>query len=374
MKNILYSIVKKELKEIFRDRMCIILFLLPVLIFPILNIGISYISSATVTKSSALKIAVIKEENNSVLDNYLNNDCPLNIKILNTEHPFTLLNNNEIDLIIKTFTHNQIGFIYNSSNCSSLLSATKIGEDFEKYALNSQKAIYPELITCSLINENGQATDITATITTIISPILFIVLLTQGSTIFANDLFAGEKERKTLEILFLTGVSREKIYFGKLIALFIIQIINGILCIFSYLLSLLITNASSNSQLIFTDSISTNISLILSIISIIIFSVISSAFISLISKNIKSAQKANEILSSLPALLTGMIMFGTFSLNNNIFNFIPIINIIKIFLNAIYLKFNFGDTVIVITMNGIFCSILMLISIKYFKSEKILQK
>lgn len=374
LNKILYSIVNKELKEIFRDRMCVILFLLPILIFPILNLGISYISSATITKSSAVKIAVIKEENNSVLDNYLNHDCPFNIEISKTDTPLALLNNNEIDLIIKAFSHNQISFIYKSTNCSSLLSAAKIGEDFEKYTLNSQKAVYPELITCSLINEAGQATDIAATISTIMSPILFIILLTQGSTIFANDLFAGEKERKTLEILFLTGASREKIYFGKLISLFIIELINITSCIISYLLSHLLTNNSSNIPLVFSDSTNIIVSLILSVLSIVTFSVTSSAFISLISKNFKSAQKANEIFSSLPTLLTGIIMFGTFSLNKNLFSFIPIINIIKIFTNAVYLKSNILDTVIAVTVNCIFCSIIVLISVRYFKSEKALQK
>lgn len=374
MNKILYSIVSKELKEIFRDRMCVILFLLPILIFPILNLGISYISSATITKSSAVKIAVIKEENNSVLDNYLNRDCPFNIEISKTDTPFALLNNNEIDLIIKAFSHNQISFIYKSTNCSSLLSSAKIGEDFEKYTLNSQKAVYPDLITCSLMNEEGQTTDMASIISTIMSPILFIILLTQGSTIFANDLFAGEKERKTLEILFLTGASREKIYFGKLISLFIIELINVISCIISYLLSRLITNTSSNIPFVFTNSISIIISLILSVLSIVTFSIISATFISLISKNVKSAQKANEIFSSLPALLMGTIMFGKFSLNKNLFNFIPIINIIKIFTNAVYLKSNILDTAIAVTINCIFCSILMLISVRYFKSEKVLQK
>lgn len=376
MKSITFTIVKKELKEMFRDRTCIILFLLPVLIFPVLNLGISYISSGAAANSSDIKIAFINENDNTILNDYIYRDCPYNMEIHKGNSPFNSLENNDIDLIIKSSADNKIAFIYNSSNCSSLLTATKIGEDFEKYAITTEKSSYPEIINCSLENEKGKTADISSTVSTIISPILFILLLSQGSTLFANDLFAGEKERKTIEILFLSGASRTKIYFGKIAALFTIEMLNGVLCTISYILSGSITNSEAITQNIFKSDnmIINSICLIMSSLSIIIFSVIISAFISIISKSIKSAQKANEIFSALPALLTGIIMFGSFSVNKTVFSFIPVINIIKAFINAVYSKASISDTVTAFLINGILCSLIMFVSIKHIKSEKILQK
>lgn len=92
-----YQIIKKECKEIVRDRGTLTLLFLPILIFPLLSVGMSAFSE---NSNGSLKIAIHEKEHlNAIINNYLLGATE--IEVIYSDNPIELLRNNEVDCIIE---------------------------------------------------------------------------------------------------------------------------------------------------------------------------------------------------------------------------------------------------------------------------------
>lgn len=364
MKQILI-VLKKELLEMFRGKGTLAIFLLPVLIFPILNSGLSYIN-----KESGIAINVALDCNDSnfeaIFNDFSVNEGEQKINLINTNDPSSALKNGLVDCFLEV-ENNDIRFIFNPYSYNSISSATKLGESFENFYKKTlaNTGIY----NFSLQDSNHNAANISLSISNMIIPVLLLSVLLKGSSGFAADLFAGERERKTLELLLLSGISKYKLYFGKLSALLLVSLLNAILGISGWLfayrnsLDLFGFMQAENIQLNIFAIISTLISLS------ILFSILYTT-ISLIAKNVRNTHFINDILSFIPIGIAIISAITTIRADKLFFCFIPIFNLSNCFCTAFFGTTELSQLLLTLIVNAVYMAALISGGIKYMHTER----
>ncbi|MGN0547075.1 MAG: ABC transporter permease [Acutalibacteraceae bacterium] len=364
-------ILKKELLEIFRDRSTFIIMLIPVLIFPIFNTGLSYIN-----KNSESKIDVSIQCNslqaNQVINDFIESAEMVDIKIINTEAPKELLKNGKIDCII-TETDESIDFIYNSSSFNSLSITTKLAESFQEFYTSFLSSANNGVYSVNLKDESNNNSDTVNSVSRIFIPIMLVMLAFQCTSSFANDIFCGEKERKTLELLFLSGIKRESVYFGKISALLILGETNLIFGLLSYFITF---SFSENGlrQFKFMQSenkITCVLGIVFTMLMLELISVFLSFSVSMISKNMKNAQILNEIVLAVPIGISILLTTGIINCNISIIKYIPVFNLIVSLNNSFAGIVNTGNIIFACLSNSIFIVVSAILGIRYIKTEKI---
>lgn len=113
---------------------------------------------------------------------------------------------------------------------------TKLGDSFRKFYNTLLNKSYEDIYQLNLKDENNNIANTSNSISNIFVPIVLAMLIFQNISSFANDIFAGEKVRKTLELL-LSGVEKRAIYCGKSLTLLILSMINLIFSLGTYYIS-----------------------------------------------------------------------------------------------------------------------------------------
>ncbi len=359
---LILKIVKKELTDIFRDRASLYIFLIPLVCFPMLSAGLTLLSGDN-NSYNKTKIAVEENINCGFFYNYIyEND---NIKIIKTDNPYKLLNGKKVDCIALT-ERNTVRLVYNSHSCKSLLKAASFGEGYEKYINSINASKYDNLLSVSIQDEKGNTENQIYSMLSILSPCIFILFLFQGNTLFANDLFAGEKERKTFEMLLLSVKNRQLIYIGKVITLIVTGTVNSIFCLISYIISELIIYKDFSKIPINKNIIQIAVIIIL----LEIISSLTSATVSLLSKNLKQAQMLNEMTTAIPTLLCITISLG-FASVKNFYYAIPVVSLITLLADYMNNEIKIYLFLIGIIVNLSAALFIYFISKKLINSEKI---
>lgn len=369
MMNRCFALIKKELTEIFRDKTSIIvIFIVPFLVFPLLNVGIKYLADMDV-KNITVYIDGDKNDGIKVFGNYIKESSNITVFTGSAEEAYKRLSDGEISFIVKKETHNnKIKFICNPNLYSSISDASKIGESFSEFYSAIYQKDHHDYSTLVLCNENDEVISTDKVMTDIINPIVFIMLICQTSANFSSDMFAGEKERKTLELMIMTVKSNKVVYFGKHISLLIISLMGLFVNVFSYVIT---KKSTVPSEALLNDIDHIDLIVILSSLLLLLeISVTVSLLVSLISKKIKESQTINELLISIPIGIAALISFGSIGVNTGFSNYCPIVNLIVMFYRA-----NLGNTdiktfMIVLIENVIVISALMLLSYKCLNREK----
>lgn len=70
----------------------------------------------------------------------------------------------------------------------------------------------------------------------IFAQLIIVLAVLMGGLPAANDLFAGEKERKTMEALLMTPVNRLHIIIGKWLAISTLSMVSGIFSVITFII------------------------------------------------------------------------------------------------------------------------------------------
>lgn len=358
MLRIIIVVLVKEIKEIYRERIFLFFLLLPVMFFPVYNIGLSYMSQNI--NDSEMKTEICNVGDISILnDFYIKNE---NIELIECDNPIEALKNRKIDTIVK-YKHDEksIELIYDSNNVFSLFKATTLGERIQKYIFES---INKNTIKCIVVNEKENADSIDKTFSKLIIPFLIIFMNLQDIEKIGNDLMSKEKENKTLEIMISTGINRTIIYIAKVVTLSIVSLMCCGICLFSYYYSAIKCNTE-----VF-DSREIFVLFVASFCMCIVFSVII-VFVSLISKSTKVSQYISSCVTSFVIILSVMVLLIKIK-NETIIYLIPIVNLIKIIINLFINSnsINLLTFFIVLLDNFLFSLAIVLLSKRYLYSEK----
>ena len=367
---VIIAIIKKEFIELFRDKSTIFLLLIPMIIFPVFSKGLYFISQES---SPVIKIGVDGEQNNDYeifIDYAEDNNYDI---VLCKNNGVNLLKNGEVDCVL-VFCKNSIDFLFNSASYVSLSSTTALFDNFQKFYYEESYASQNNLPRFELKEESGKNADMKTSISNLVIPIIFVYFIMQTPVRMANDQFAGECERNTIEMVLLTNVKRRNLYIGKSVALFLFSFSGNVLMFISLLIS---SDYKMTTYPLMCetkiDFIKTLIVLCFSVALLSVESVCLALSVSLVSKRTKNAQMLNDLIMAFPLLFLVLSISGIVKKQMLVCSYIPVVNNINVVINALKGNVLFSDVIIMTLTNIALLFLVFYCSNKYLNSERIVR-
>lgn len=379
MKNNIFNILKKELREVFRDKKSLSMMLIIPFMIPLIIIGMSALFNSEDNKpvSDYNKIGFsyeLSEAEESII-----NSLEIDFVIDNKQNLEKKYDNEEIDLYI---TKENDKYIMNGKDNEKTLYASSLVQSYlrlyEEYLQNEyliNNNINPEEVL-NIIDYEIKYKDeenIFSTNIKIYAFLFIIMAITVSSTYPATDATAGEKERGTLETLLTFPIKSKDIIIGKFLSVSLSSIITGLLSLILMIISLVISSKMFNiykgiNMMFSFDAI------IFSVIVIITYSLLISGLsiaIASTSKTFKEAQSALTPLTFI-SMFPGMIAFLIDIKSSAFLSTIPFLNYILIFKDIVVGKINYMN-ILLMFLSTVFIIIVVLnIIIRQYKSEKVL--
>ena len=380
MKNKIFEVLKKELREVFRDKKSLSMMLIIPIMIPLIILGMSAVFEGQLSKDTSAynKIGFAYELSNSELE--LTKSMNIDY-IIDTEDKLKeLFNNDEIYLYV-TKTDNKYTLNYNSNTESGSYASILMDSYFNNYKnilqqdLLLDSGINPEnILNVITVDSNNIGTTNFYSSYIVSYAFLFIIMaITVSATYPATDTTAGEKERGTLETLLTFPIKSRDIIVGKLLSVTLSSIITGVL---SLILALIAFNIANDTFTIYESAKITLSapSIIMSIFVIIVFSLFISGLCIAIASMCKSFKEAQSALTPLTfiALFPGMIAFMVGVKSSTLLSIIPFLNFSLVFNDISVGIINYLEIFLMFISTIIYIVIVIWFIVKSYKSEKIL--
>ncbi len=379
MKNNMLNILKKELRELFRDKKSLAMMLIIPIFIPLIMIGMSALFEMQVNKDV--------EEFNKIGFAYTLNEAEtslaeqMNIEIVTgTEEELKQkYDAGEINLYV---TKNDNNYIINTDGSDSSSFASGLMEEY----FNA----YKQILQREYLQENGIETEEVLDIITVSENVLeqdnyfgnyiknyaflFIIMaITVSATYPATDTTAGEKERGTLETLLTFPIKSKDIIIGKFLAVSLSSIVTGLI---SFVLAIVALFISKDMFSIYegVDIMYSTSSIAFGIIVIIMYSIFVSGLcisIASTSKTFKEAQSALTpltFISFFPSFVIFMVGLETTPL----LSIVPFLNYTMIFTDIATGNINLLNIALMAISTIIYIAVIFTYIIKQYKSEKVL--
>ncbi len=338
MKNNLWNILKKELREMFRDKKSLSMMLVIPIFVPLIVLGMSALFEVQANKDIeeynkiGFAYELSEEEKNIAKE--------LNIEVNegNEDELKTKYKNDEIDLYI---TKDGNKYILNGNDSDVTTYAKTLMESYFN--------VYKEYLQSGYLQANNVNPNDVLNIITVEENIteeenmfvsyirnyafVFIIMaITVSATYPATDTTAGERERGTLETLLTFPIKSRDIIVGKFLAVTIASILTGII---SLVLAIISVAIAQNAFSIYEglNIMFSPISILLSVIIIIAYSFFISGLCIAIASSSKTFKEAQSALTPLTfiSLFPGMIAFMIGVTGTPLLSIIPFINYVVIF-------------------------------------------
>ena len=379
MKNNLWNILKKELRELFRDKKSLAMMLVIPIFIPLLVIGMSALFESQVSKdvSEYNKIGFayeMSETEKSIAEE-------MNIEIINgtDEELKQKYDNGEINLYI---TKQDNKYIINTDGSDNSTFASSLMETY----FNT----YKQYLQQSYLQENNMNPNEVLNIITVEENVLeqdnyfadhiknyaflFIMMaITVSATYPATDTTAGERERGTLETLLTFPIKSRDIIVGKFLGVTVSSIITGIISLALAIISLMITK---NMFSIYDgiDIMYSPITILFAVIVIIAYSFFISGLCIAIASTSKTFKEAQSALTPLTfiSFFPGMIAFMMGITTTPILSIVPFLNFTLIFTDINNGTIDLLNIGLMAVSTIVYISFVFAHIIKQYKSEKVL--
>lgn len=375
----LMNILKKELKELFRDKKSLSMMLIIPIMIPLLVLGLSALFESQTNKPL--------EEYNTIGFNYELSDIEKDIaKDLNINVVYDDDNNlkekyeqNSIDLYV---IKDENRYIINGDDNETTSYASSLMETYF--------SLYKEKLQTEYLEENNIDVASVIDIITVEKNItevenfyanyittyafLFIIMsITVSATYPATDATAGEKERGTLETLLTFPIKSKDIIIGKFLSVSLSSIITGIVSLILMIVSLIIANGMFDIYKDVDLMLSTS-SLIFSVIVVIACSFLISGLCIAIASKSKSFKEAQSALTPLTfiAFFPGMIAFMIDVSSSPVLSMVPFLNYTLLFEDITAGTASFINVFLMFLSTIVIIGVILAIIIKQYKSEKVL--
>ena len=379
MKNNLWNILKKELRELFRDKKSLAMMLVIPIFIPLLVIGMSALFESQVSKdvSEYNKIGFayeMTEEEKSIAEE-------MNIEIINgtDEELKQKYDNGEINLYI---TKQDNKYIINTDGSDNSTFASSLMETYfntyKQYLQQSylqENNINPnEVLNIITVEENVLEQDNYFADYIKNYAFLFIMMaITVSATYPATDTTAGERERGTLETLLTFPIKSRDIIVGKFLGVTVSSIITGLISLALAIISLMLTK---NMFSIYEgmDVMYSPITILFAVIVIIAYSFFISGLCIAIASTSKTFKEAQSALTPLTfiSFFPGMIAFMMGITTTPILSIVPFLNFTLIFTDINNGTINLLNIGLMAISTIIYISLVFAHIIKQYKSEKVL--
>ena len=379
MKNNLWNILKKELRELFRDKKSLAMMLIIPIFIPLLVIGMSALFEAQVSKDVSEYNEIGFAYEMSEAEKNIAEEMNIEIVTGNEEELKQKYDNGEINLYV---TKQDSKYIINTDGSDNSTFASNLMETY----FNT----YKQYLQQSYLQENNINPDEVLNIITIEENVLeqdnyfanyiknyaflFIMMaITVSATYPATDTTAGERERGTLETLLTFPIKSKDIIVGKFLGVTVSSIITGIISLVLAILSLMITK-DMFSIYEGMDIMYSPITILFAVIVIIAYSFFISGLCIAIASTSKTFKEAQSALTPLTfiSFFPGMIAFMMGITTTPILSIVPFLNFTLIFTDINNGTINLLNIGLMAISTIIYISLVFAHIIKQYKSEKVL--
>ena len=379
MKNNLWNILKKELRELFRDKKSLAMMLVIPIFIPLLVIGMSALfeSQMNVDTEEYNKIGFSYEL--SEVEESIAKEMDIDVVHGTTKELKEKYEEGNIDLYItKKDNHYTIRSdgSDNSSYASSLMETyfNTYKEVLQQESLSKQKINPDEILNIITVDEKVVEEDnFFASYIKNYAFLFILMAITVSATYPATDTTAGERERGTLETLLTFPIKSKDIIIGKFLGVAVSSIITGLLSLALAIIALFI------SKDMFTiyegvNTMYTLSSIIYAIVVIVTYSFFISGLCIAIASTSKTFKEAQSALTPLTfiSLFPGMIAFMIGITTTPLISVIPFLNFTTIFTDITAGNINVLHIFLMMLSTVIYISIVFFYIIKQYKSEKVL--
>lgn len=379
MNNKIICILKKEIREMFRDKKSLSMMLLIPIMIPLMVLGMSALFEAQINKSIT--------EYNTIGFNYEMNDVEkkiakntnLNVVYGNTQELKEKYDNEEIDLYVtkegSTYTLN------GEDNDTTTMASSLVNTYFTVYKETLQREYLADkningaaVMNIISVKENISTTENFFGNYITNYAFIFIIMAIAISAMYpATDATAGEKERGTLETLLTFPIKSRDIIVGKYLSVTFSSVITGVLSLILTVISLL---AAGNMFDIYkdTDLMLSPMGLVFAGIVIITYSFLISGLNIAVASKCKTFKEAQSALTPvmLISFFPGMIAFLINLKTSALLSLIPFLNFSLIFTDITNGDVNYLNILLMLVSTIAIIIVVLGIIIKQYKSEKIL--
>lgn len=381
MKNNMFNILKKEVREMFRDKKSLSMMLIIPVMIPVLVIGMSTLFEMQMDKSSNI------EDYNKIGFAYelseTETEIAKNLGIIAISNDLESLQESykmgNINLYITKDNNTYI--INGNDNESTALASTLAESYFSKYKeylqaeyLKENKINSDEVINIITLKENIETSEnFFASYITNYAFLFIIMAITISATYPATDTTAGEKERGTLETLLTFPIKSKDIIIGKFLSVSISSAITGAISLIFTVIALLI----SNDMFEIYEGVNlmlSPLSFVYAVIVIIAYSFLISGLCIAIASKSKTFKEAQSALTPLTfiSFFPGFIAFMIEIKTSALLSIIPFLNFTLLFTDITNHTVNYVNIILMFISTIIIISIVLYTIIKQYKSEKIL--
>lgn len=379
MKNNVFNILKKELRETFRDKKSLTMMLIVPIMIPLLVIGMSALFESEINKpvTEYNKIGFDYELNE--VEKQITKELEIDVVYGSKKNLEKKYEEEKVDLYITKDGNN---YTINGKNNDTTAYATTLAESYFSTYKEYLQAEYlkgndisaDQMMNIITLNKNiVEKENFYATYITNYAFLFIIMAITISATYPATDATAGERERGTLETLLTFPIKSRDIIVGKFLSVSFSSIITGMVSLILMVISLLVANQNF--------SIYKDVNLMLSPLSLVFASVVIVAYSFLISglciaiasksKSFKEAQSALTpltFISFFPSFIAFMmeIKIGVVSA------LIPFLNFTLLFTDIVEGNFNWLYILLTIVSTVITITLVLKVIISQYKSEKVL--
>ena len=379
MKNNLWNILKKELRELFRDKKSLAMMLVIPIFIPLLVMGMSALfeSQMNVDTEEYNKIGFSYEL--SEAEESIAKEMDIDVVFGTTKELKEKYEEGNIDLYItKKDNHYTIHSdgSDNSSYASSLMETyfNTYKEVLQQESLSKQKINPDDILNIITVDEKVVEEDnFFASYIKNYAFLFILMAITVSATYPATDTTAGERERGTLETLLTFPIKSKDIIIGKFLGVTVSSIITGLLSLALAVISLFI----SKDMFTIYEGVNTMYSLssiIYAVVVIITYSFFISGLCIAIASTSKTFKEAQSALTPLTfiSLFPGMIAFMIGIKTTILISIIPFLNFTTIFTDITAGNINVLHIFLMMLSTVIYISIVFYYIIKQYKSEKVL--
>ena len=379
MKSNLWNILKKELREMFRDKKSLAMMLVIPIFIPLIVIGMSAVFEGTMNMP-------ITDYNTIGFDYELNNveesiaqELQIN-PVYDTESRLEeKFLSGEIDLYVTK--DGEVYTMHGSDTDTTQYASGLVESYFDAYKAYLQTDylanhnVDADEVLDIIVLESDIGTEENFFVSYIISyAFLFIIMaITVSATYPATDTTAGEKERGTLETLLTFPIKSRDIIVGKFLSVTLASIITGLISLVLAVISLKVANGMFSIY----EGVNLMLSpaaLLYAVVVILAYSFLISGLCIAIASKSASFKEAQSALTPLifVSLFPGLIAFMVGITTNNVTACIPFLNYSIIFsdiaggyVNGLHILLMLVSTILII-------AVVLRVIIKQYKSEKVL--
>ena len=379
MKNNLWHILRKELRELFRDKKSLAMMLIIPIFIPLLIIGMSALFEMQMNKNI--------EEYNKIGITY---EMTEEEKALAEEMKIKWVQGTEEELKQK-YEQEEINlYITKQDKHYTIYSNASENSTYAKELVETYLNTYKQYLQQQYLQENQMDPNELFDRITIEEEVeekenffvnyiknygfLFIIMaITVSATYPSTDTTAGEKERGTLETLLTFPIRSKDIILGKFLGVSISSIITGMISLILSAISLVI------AQNKFTIYEGINImynpeSLVFAVVVILAYSFFISGLCIAIASTSKTFKEAQSALTPLTfiSFFPGMVAFMVDISTTPLLSIVPFLNFTMIFTDITNGKIDFVNIVLMLVSTVVYIAIVLTLIMKQYKSENIL--